>query len=97
MSEFAEGSSILVSTPIGNLSDVSERAIETLKTADLIACEDTRRTGQLLQLVGIQKKKLIRFDAHRIQEKRQNRLANQKGCKVALVTDAGNSRHLRSR
>ena len=64
MSEVAEGALFIVSTPIGNLSDVSKRAIETLETADLIACEDTRRTGQLLQLLGIQKKKLIRFDAH---------------------------------
>ena len=59
MSEVAEGALFIVSTPIGNLSDVSKRAIETLETADLIACEDTRRTGQLLQLLGIQKKKLI--------------------------------------
>ncbi|MBL89299.1 MAG: 16S rRNA (cytidine(1402)-2'-O)-methyltransferase [Actinobacteria bacterium] len=90
MSEFEEGKLFLVSTPIGNLSDLSERAIETLKTADLIACEDTRRTGQLLQLVGIQKKKLIRVDAH-TEFKKKDKIVSQikEGCRVALVSDAG--------
>ncbi len=90
MSEVAEGALFIVSTPIGNLSDVSKRAIETLETADLIACEDTRRTGQLLQLLGIQKKKLIRFDAH-TEFKKKSKIVSQikDGHKVALVTDAG--------
>ena len=90
MSEVAEGALFIVSTPIGNLSDVSKRAIETLETADLIACEDTRRTGQLLQLLGIQKKKLIRFDAH-TEFKKKSKIVSQikEGHKVALVTDAG--------
>ena len=64
MSDTKEGALFLVSTPIGNLSDLSKRAIETLETADLIACEDTRRTGQLLHLIGVESKKLIRVDEH---------------------------------
>ena len=64
MSDPKEGVLFLVSTPIGNLSDLSKRAIETLETVDFIACEDTRRTGQLLSLLGLEAKKMIRVDDH---------------------------------
>jgi 16S rRNA (cytidine1402-2'-O)-methyltransferase len=47
------GALILVATPIGNMGDLSPRAIEVLRTADAICCEDSRRTGRLLAHAGI--------------------------------------------
>ena len=90
MSDTKEGALFLVSTPIGNLSDLSKRAIETLGTADLIACEDTRRTGQLLNLIGIENKKLIRVDEH-TEFKNKSKIVEKikDGSIVALVSDAG--------
>ena len=90
MSDNKEGALFLVSTPIGNLSDLSKRAIETLETADLIACEDTRRTGQLLNLIGIENKKLIRVDEH-TEFKNKSKIVEKikDGSIVALVSDAG--------
>ena len=90
MSDTKEGALLLVSTPIGNLSDLSKRAIETLETADLIACEDTRRTGQLLNLIGIENKKLIRVDEH-TEFKNKSKIVEKikDGSIVALVSDAG--------
>jgi len=57
------GHLILVPTPIGNLGDLTDRAKEALTAADLVACEDTRRTGGLLKHLGIDKP-LLRFDDH---------------------------------
>ena len=53
----------VVATPIGNLEDVTARAREALETADGIACEDTRRTGRLLQQLGLPKKPLFAYFA----------------------------------
>ncbi len=79
----------VVATPIGNLQDITLRALETLKTVDLIAAEDTRHTKKLLQHYGIETP-LISFHQHsgagRI-EQIIRRL--QAGESVALVTDAG--------
>jgi len=55
------GAFYIVSTPIGNMDDLSVRARECLKTVDLIACEDTRHTGLLLSRLGI-KKKLVSYN-----------------------------------
>ena len=79
-----------VGTPIGNLGDMSPRAGEALRTADTIACEDTRRTGRLLQLQGIEAPRLVRMDDHTEVEvsARLVELARQ-GRSVAVTTDAG--------
>src|SRR6478672_12549749 len=79
----------LVATPIGNLEDITLRALRTLKECDLIAAEDTRRTGQLLKHLGISKPMLsyFQFNEAKRSEEILERLA--RGEKVALVTDAG--------
>lgn len=79
----------LVATPIGNLSDISLRAIETLKNCDYIACEDTRHTLKLLNHYEI-KKKLVSYHEHNKRESGLKILEDLKnGKKVALVSDAG--------
>jgi 16S rRNA (cytidine1402-2'-O)-methyltransferase len=79
----------VVATPIGNLGDITLRAIESLKAADLVAAEDTRRTGLLLVHLGI-KKPLISFHEHNEARRTEELLGRlQSGESVALVTDAG--------
>jgi len=81
---------ILVSTPIGNLSDISKRAIETLNNADIIACEDTRTSAQLFTLLGVKPKKLIPYHEHNADTVRPKILEFLKqGLQIALVSDAG--------
>ena len=84
------GTLVLVATPIGNLSDMSTRAIETLQSSDLVACEDTRRTGLLLQHFGITGKRMLRVDAH-TEDKSSQEIINclLEGSTVSMVTDAG--------
>jgi 16S rRNA (cytidine1402-2'-O)-methyltransferase len=81
---------VLVGTPIGNLEDLPPRAVRTLAEADVVLCEDTRRTGRLLQAAGVSAKKLIAVHDHN--EAGQigmvlDRLRN--GELVAVVSDAG--------
>ncbi len=80
----------LVATPIGNLSDISERAVKTLNEVDFIAAEDTRNSGNLLAYLGIEKKPMISYFEHNKRERGEvilNRLLE--GQSGALVTDAG--------
>jgi len=79
----------VVATPIGNLGDVSLRALETLAAADLIACEDTRTTRVLLDRYAI-RNRLVSYNDHNAAERRPRLLAAlQEGRAVALVSDAG--------
>ena len=83
------GTLYLVATPIGNLEDITFRAVRTLRECDLVAAEDTRRTGQLLKHFGISKPLLSYFKFS--EARRSERLLEhlRRGDKVALVTDAG--------
>lgn len=79
----------LIATPIGNLGDLTQRAVETLKELDVILCEDTRRTGLLLHHLGIHKR-MVSFHEH--SEDRKLPLVLQwlrDGQKVGLASDAG--------
>jgi 16S rRNA (cytidine1402-2'-O)-methyltransferase len=79
----------LVATPIGNLEDITLRALRVLKECDVVAAEDTRRTGQLLKHFGLSKPLLsyFQFNEARRSEEIIERL--RRGEKIALVTDAG--------
>ncbi len=79
----------IVGTPIGNLKDITERALSTLSAVDYIACEDTRHSGLMLSIYGI-KKPLISYHKHREQESAQRIIQLLKeGKNVALISDAG--------
>jgi 16S rRNA (cytidine1402-2'-O)-methyltransferase len=78
----------IVATPIGNLGDITLRAVETLRGVSAIACEDTRVTGKLLHHLGI-KQRLIRYDDHASEETRDYVLGLAAQGPVALVSDAG--------
>lgn len=78
----------IVATPIGNLGDITLRAIDVLKRADVIACEDTRVTGRLLGHLGISGK-LQRYDDHASDSARAQLIDLTRSQAVALVSDAG--------
>lgn len=81
----------IISTPIGNLQDISARALEILREADIIACEDSRVSKKLFSLLGISlEKRFIVYEDHSEEEKSQYLidLINQ-GNSIALVSDAG--------
>jgi 16S rRNA (cytidine1402-2'-O)-methyltransferase len=83
------GKLYLVATPIGNLEDITKRALRILAEVDIIACEDTRHTGVLLKHYGI-KSKLVSYHEHNERE-RAEELAKllETGASIALVSDAG--------
>jgi 16S rRNA (cytidine1402-2'-O)-methyltransferase len=79
----------LVATPIGNLEDITLRALRVLRQADLIACEDTRQTRKLLDHYGISRP-LVSYHEHNERRRAKELLARlETGASVALVSDAG--------
>ncbi|MCL4407815.1 MAG: 16S rRNA (cytidine(1402)-2'-O)-methyltransferase, partial [Thermotogae bacterium] len=79
----------IVATPIGNLSDMSQRAIETLKSVDAVLCEDTRRTFKIMSYFQISKR-LISFNDKNAQKKIPELVKQMRsGNEYALVSDAG--------
>lgn len=83
------GRLLVVSTPIGNLEDLSPRARRAFEEADLIACEDTRRTGRLLAGLGIKKPLLSLHEHNELQRLPRLLAALESGETVALASDAG--------
>lgn len=84
------GKLILVGTPIGNLEDVSPRALRTLAEADIVACEDSRRTRKLLTHTGTEVRELVVYNEGNERRKAEQLVARiEKGATVALVSDAG--------
>ncbi|MDD5568471.1 MAG: 16S rRNA (cytidine(1402)-2'-O)-methyltransferase [Candidatus Omnitrophica bacterium] len=79
----------IVATPIGNLKDISFRAIEVLKSADLIACEDTRHTKILLDYYGIDKPTTSFYQHNRFTKAEYLIRVLEEGKDIALVSDAG--------
>jgi len=79
----------LVATPIGNMGDITFRAVETLRAADCVACEDTRVTGKLMTRLGLERP-LIPYHEHNAEKTGPELIAKLKqGALVALVSDAG--------
>ena len=78
----------VVATPIGNLADMSQRAIDLLEAAEIVAVEDSRVTGKLLHHLGL-KKKMRRYNDHSGEAERESLVAAARGAVVALVSDAG--------
>lgn len=90
MSSSVSGRLVLVGTPIGNLGDISPRALEALGQAAVVACEDTRRTGRLLSHFGIASPTYIVVNEHTEGEAAERVLGHvQRGDVVVLVSDAG--------
>jgi 16S rRNA (cytidine1402-2'-O)-methyltransferase len=88
--DFPAGALYVVATPIGNLADITARALAALARCDRVAAEDTRVAARLLQAYGIERKALLRCDAHREQEAAAAVIAAlARGERVALLSDAG--------
>lgn len=83
------GTLYIVATPIGNLADISERALQTLANVDLIAAEDTRHTGKLLSHFGIKTRTFALHDHNEKQKAQQLLDWLNEGKNIALVSDAG--------
>jgi 16S rRNA (cytidine1402-2'-O)-methyltransferase len=87
--DLKSGTLYLVGTPIGNLEDITFRAIRILQTADLIAAEDTRHTGKLLQHFQITTPQISYHEHNKLSRQEELLIRLKKGETIALVTDAG--------
>ncbi len=86
----AAGRLVLVATPIGNVRDLSPRAADVLRSADVVCCEDTRHSGRLFSRLGITTKRLLSLHGHNEAQRTEEVLRLlEDGLTVALVTDAG--------
>jgi 16S rRNA (cytidine1402-2'-O)-methyltransferase len=84
------GKLIVCPTPIGNLEDLTPRVRQALQLADIVACEDTRRTGRLYELIGLSPPRLISYhEKNELDSARKLAQRIERGDRVALVTDAG--------
>lgn len=88
MSEPLEAGLYIVATPIGNLGDITVRAVDVLRRCQIIACEDTRVTGKLLKHCGISTR-MQRYDDHASDKHREALIGLARSGPVALVSDAG--------
>jgi 16S rRNA (cytidine1402-2'-O)-methyltransferase len=87
--EAGTGCLYLVATPIGNLEDITLRAVRILKEADVIACEDTRQTQKLLHHYGIRKEMVSYHEHNELTRSPELVIELEQGAKIALVSDAG--------
>ena len=85
----AAGTLYLVGTPIGNLEDITLRALQTLREVDLIACEDTRQTSKLLNHYKIEKPTVSYHEHNELTRAAELVVRLEDGANIALVTDAG--------
>jgi len=83
------GTVYLVPTPIGNMGDITARAVEVLSSVELIACEDTRNSGSLLKKLGISKKLISYHEFNESSRAQQLVELVRQGADIAVVTDAG--------
>lgn len=90
MQDSLEPALYLIPVPIGNLGDITVRALDYLRKVDVVACEDTRTTGQLLKLLDIPQKRLVSYHEHNEEACAARVLDSiRSGSSVALVSDAG--------
>ncbi|HEY6969737.1 MAG TPA: 16S rRNA (cytidine(1402)-2'-O)-methyltransferase [Candidatus Angelobacter sp.] len=89
MAAIKQGVLYVVATPIGNLEDITYRAVRVLKEADLIACEDTRQTRKLLDHYGIEKPMVSYHEHNEMERARELAAKLEAGAIVAQVSDAG--------
>ncbi|MDE1999310.1 MAG: 16S rRNA (cytidine(1402)-2'-O)-methyltransferase [Burkholderiales bacterium] len=87
--QYPKGALYLVASPIGNLADLTLRAVQVLTLADIVACEDTRVTGRLLNLLGLDKKLMAVHQHNEIGSAQTLMEAMKGGARVAYLSDAG--------